>query len=51
LVTDDALGAETVEPVKPLVEQTDSRFVVTVEFISLVDKTPANSETPAASTP
>ncbi len=26
-----------IEPVKPLVEQTDSRFVVTVEFVSLVD--------------
>lgn len=44
-------GSETVEPAKPLVEQLDSRFIVTVEFISLVDKTPANSETPAASTP
>lgn len=40
-----------VETVKPLVEQTDSRFVVTVEFISLVDKTPANAEAPAASNP
>lgn len=36
---------------KPLVEQTDSRFVVTVEFISLVDKTPANAEAPAAPNP
>lgn len=33
-------GAPATETVKPLVEQTDSRFVVTVEFISLVDKTP-----------
>lgn len=35
------------EAVKPLVEQTDSRFVVTVEFISLVEKN-AQAETPAA---
>lgn len=51
LSTEDAPSGETVEPAKPLVDQTDSRFVVTVEFISLVDKTPVNSETPAASTP
>lgn len=43
-------GAQA-EAVKPLVEQTDSRFVVTVEFISLVEKTPANAEAPAASNP
>ena len=36
------------EAVKPLIEQTDSRFVVTVEFISLVEKTPASAATPAA---
>lgn len=47
----DAPAAPTAETVKPLVEQTDSRFVVTVEFISLVDKTPANAEDPAASNP
>jgi hypothetical protein len=35
------------EAVKPLVEQTDSSFVVTVEFISLVDKN-APAETTAA---
>ncbi len=44
-------ATQTVEAVKPLVEQTDSRFVVTVEFISLVEKTPANAEAPAASNP
>jgi hypothetical protein len=47
----DAAGTQAVEPVKPLVEQTDSRFVVTVEFISLVEKTLSNAETPAASNP
>ncbi len=47
----DASGAQTGEAEKPLVEQTESRFVVTVEFISLVEKTPANSEAPAASNP
>lgn len=31
-------AAEATEAVKPLVEQTDSRFVVTVEFVGLVDK-------------
>jgi hypothetical protein len=40
-----------VETEKPLIEQTDSRFVVTVEFISLVDKTPANGEESAESNP
>lgn len=33
----DSSGAAA-EAVKPLVEQTDSRFVVTVEFVTLVDK-------------
>lgn len=37
---DAAPGVSTTETEKPLVEQTDSRFVVTVEFISLVDKAP-----------
>lgn len=31
-------AAPAAEAVKPLVEQTDSRFVVTVEFVGLVDK-------------
>lgn len=44
-------GAAPVEVEKPLVEQSDSRFVVTVEFISLVDKTSANAQAPAASNP
>jgi len=48
---DAGAGNQPIETVKPLVEQTDSRFVVTLEFISLVDKTPANSEAPAAANP
>lgn len=41
-------ASASVEAVKPLVEQTDSRFVVTVEFISLVEKN-VPAETSAAS--
>lgn len=49
--TPEGLGAPAPETVKPLVEQTDSRFIVTVEFISLVDKSaPATSEAPADTT-
>jgi hypothetical protein len=44
-------GADpTTEAVKPLVEQTDSRFVVTVEFVSLVDKN-APEAAPEATNP
>jgi hypothetical protein len=42
----DATAAAPVEVVKPLIEQIDSVFVVTVEFIQLVDK-----NAPAANTP
>ena len=39
--------AAPVETVKPIVEQTESRFIVTVEIVSLVDK----NATPAAPAP
>jgi hypothetical protein len=38
-------SAPAAEAVKPLVEQTESRFVVTVEFISLVDKNAVSADT------
>ena len=46
------LGGETptAETVKPLVDQTDSRFIVTVEFISLVDKSTPPADGAAAPT-
>jgi hypothetical protein len=43
---DAAAGAAPVSEVKPLVEQIDSVFVVTVEFIKLVDKTAPTVNTP-----
>ena len=49
---DSSSGAAPVSEVKPLVEQIDSVFVVTVEFIKLVDKTaPSPAPTPTVNTP
>lgn len=39
-------AAAAAESVKPLVEQTDSRFIVTIEFVALVDKNAAPANTP-----
>lgn len=44
----DETAGTAAEAVKPLVEQTDSRFVVTVEFVSFVEKSLVSSETSAA---
>jgi hypothetical protein len=43
---DASAGAVAASEVKPLVEQIDSVFVVTVEFIKLVDKTAPTVNTP-----
>ena len=48
----DASTAPAAEAERPLVEQTDSRFVVTVEFVSLVEKPSEDGvEAPAETNP
>lgn len=45
--TVEGATANPAEAVKPIVEQIDSRFIVTVEFVSLVDKNAAAAAAPA----